>query len=587
MKRTLEKIKRFFGNLPIQTKLIVIMIGLVFLSVVSLATYFYKTSSTLILDNSRHYIQNTMSQIGKNIDHNIESIDKVLFDISTNREIQERLKLVNQNKLDAYEEVEVGNDIKNKLISQITKESVIGAAFLYRLDGTVYVTKDTNYPEPSELPQGVIFDAKGSNVWFDPDPSISVIPVGKMIYSLTNQKPLGYIILYVDAEYIENVFQNIVFTKNDQIFLVNSDGGILLGDSGGEPFSIELLSDKQGDGLVRRVRIADVNKQVCSVALKNVDWMLVSISEDEKYNEQLRNLQQITIGLLVLILAVITVLSIWVARGISRPVKELANAMGQFAKGDFDIHTTEKYNDEVGQLHKSFNKMVTDMKSLVHDVYEEKSLKQQAQIKALQMQINPHFLYNTLDTIHWLANLHQETDIAEVSRSLGYLMRFSLREEELVSFEEELDAVEAYMRIQKYRYGDSLKIDIDVEEEVLYENVPRHIMLPLIENGIEHGLSKKQGEKQIRITGRMLKESILIKISDNGIGMNEETVRHILEDPIDRKKGKHMSIGVQNVHKRLKLRFGESFGLRIQSREQEGTCVTIEIPIEEENHEIL
>ena len=141
-----------------------------------------------------------MSQIGKNIDHNIESIDKVLFDISTNREIQERLKLVNQNKLDAYEEVEVGNDIKNKLISQITKESVIGAAFLYRLDGTVYVTKDTNYPEPLELPKGVIFDAKGSNVWFDPDPSISVIPVGKMIYSLTNQKPLGYIILYVDAE---------------------------------------------------------------------------------------------------------------------------------------------------------------------------------------------------------------------------------------------------------------------------------------------------------------------------------------------------------------------------------------------------
>ena len=117
--------------------------------------------------------------------------------------------------------------------------------------------------------------------------------------------------------------------------------------------------------------------------------MLVSISEDEKYNEQLRNLQQTTIGLLVLILAVITVLSIWVARGISRPVKELANAMGQFAKGDFDIHTTEKYNDEVGQLHKSFNKMVTDMKSLVHDVYEEKSRQQQAQIKALQMQINP------------------------------------------------------------------------------------------------------------------------------------------------------------------------------------------------------
>ena len=383
------------------------------------------------------------------------------------------------------------------------------------------------------------------------------------------------------------MFRNIVFTKNDQIFLVNAGGTILTGNPGNTPFNMELLVDPEGNGLVRRVNAADTQKQVCSVALDTVDWTLVSISEDEKYNEQLRNLQKITVGLLMLILAVITILSIWVARGISRPVRELAFAMEQFAKGDFNIHTTEKYNDEVGQLHKSFNKMVIDMKSLVHDVYEEKSLKQQAQIKALQMQINPHFLYNTLDTIHWLANLHQEKDIAEVSRSLGYLMRFSLREEELISFEEELDAVEAYVRIQRYRYGESLKIEIDVEEDVLYEQVPRHIMLPLIENAIEHGLSKKQGDRQIRITGCMMKKGIELKISDNGIGMNEEMVRHILEDPTDKTNGKHMSIGVQNVNKRLKLRYGEKYGLKIDSREQEGTCVTIEIPIEEVEHEIL
>lgn len=587
MKKFVRNVKQFTGNMSIQTKLVVMTISLVFLSVFFLTAYFYESSSSQIIDNSRNYIQNTMSQVGQNVTNNVEVVERVLFDISTDRELQKYMSWVNEDGMDTYEEVQVSLNIKNKLISQITKINSVRAAFLYNLDGDVFVTKDGNYGEPCDIPTGVIYDAKGANVWFDRDQELSVLPVGKTIYNIDTQKPLGYIILYVDAAYIENVFKNIVFTRLDQIFLVNSKGNRIAGDLNGKLPSNEMLKTSRGDGVVHNVEMDGVNKQLCVIPLKVTDWTLISLSEDERHNEQLQNLRNITIGLLAAILSVITTLSILVARGISRPVKELVHSMEKFGAGDFSVYAKVKYKDEIGQLRGSFNKMVSDMEHLVHNVCEEKNLKQQAQIKALQMQINPHFLYNTLDTIQWLANMHDEKDIAEVTRSLGYLMRFSLREQELISFEEELDAVEAYIRIQKYRYGQELKIDIDVEEEVLYEKIPCHIVLPLLENAIEHGVSNKTSDKQVKVTGWMKEHVMCLQIIDNGVGIPEEMIKNIMSGKSEQKNEKHMSIGIQNVNKRLKLKYGEEYGIRLESQEGKGTCVSIEIPVERAENEIV
>lgn len=587
MRNFMGKAKQSIGNMSIQTKLVVMTISLVFLSVFLITAYFYASSSSQIIDNSRNYIRNTMRQAGQNVTNNVEAAERVLFDISTDREIQKYMEKVNEGKMNAYEEVQVGIKIKNKLISQITKINAIRAAFLYDLNGNAYITKDGNYGEPYDIPTGVIYEAKGANVWFDRKMDLSVIPVGKLIYNTATQKPLGYLILYVDTDYIEKIIKDIVFTKMDQIFLVNSRGSRIAGDLNNELPPKEMMHAFKGNDTLHHVNIDANNKQLCVIPLKTVDWTLISLSEDERHNEQLLNLRNITIVILAVILSVITTLSILVARGISKPVKELVQSMEKFGAGDFSVYATVKYKDEIGQLRGSFNKMVSDMEHLVHNVCEEKSLKQQAQIKALQMQINPHFLYNTLDTIQWLANMHDEKDIAEVTRSLGYLMRFSLLEQELISFEEELDAVEAYIRIQKYRYGQELKIDIDVEEEVLYERVPCHIILPLLENAIEHGLSNKASDKQVKVTGSMKKNVMCLQIIDNGIGIQQEKIDDIMNGKLEQKKGNHMSIGIQNVNKRLKLKYGEAYGLRLKSREGEGTCVSIVIPVERTENEIL
>lgn len=246
-------------------------------------------------------------------------------------------------------------------------------------------------------------------------------------------------------------------------------------------------------------------------------------------------------------------------------------------KGDFTVQVSVLYNDEIGILRRNFNRLVNDINHLVSDIYNEKMLKQQAQLRMLQMQINPHFLYNTLDTINWLAQSHGAEDVAEVSRSLGYLMHFSLADQELISLEEEMDAVEHYMLIQRYRHGEQLKVEIEVEEEALYEKVPRHIILPLIENAIEHGLKNKIGEKQIQITGEVQQDVVIMHVSDNGVGMAPEEIERAL-DGSGQKKKRHMSIGLNNVNRRIVLRYGEAYALQIHSVVGEGTTVEVRIP---------
>lgn len=228
--------------------------------------------------------------------------------------------------------------------------------------------------------------------------------------------------------------------------------------------------------------------------------------------------------------------------------------------------------------------LVNDINHLINDVYNEKMLKQQTQLRMLQMQINPHFLYNTLDTINWLAHSHGAEDVAEVSRSLGYLMRFSLAEKELISLEEELNAVEHYMVIQSYRYGEQLKMYIEIDEEVLYEAVPRHIILPLIENAIEHGLKSKPGQKWIRISGEIKENVIYIKVADNGVGMTREKIGELQGERSSvarQKEAGHMSIGLQNVDQRIRLRYGEAYAIQIESLIGEGTTVILRFPYQE------
>lgn len=589
----MKKVRSFFGNMFIKGKLTAAMLGLVCLFTGIITTYYYTVSSAMIRLNAERQIVNTLNQAVNNLDSNIDALESILYDISINVYLQELLRkaqLVEDNN--DYYFWEIKEEVRNLLMVEGTKLSAIQGFYVFDMKGEAYDVKNLRYDfNMEDIEWERIKEAKGRSVWGTPQrgrvvfgdaQAPFVIPVGKAIYSLSTQKILGYIVVFLDLEYLQAVADDILFAEGDMIFLMDEKGNLL---SDGIPSQVMELPFQMGeivscryDGEIKRIAAWPVKSRICS---------LMAITRDEAHNRELTVFRRTTLILLAGTGMFAIALSLLLARSISKPILNLVEDMQRFSKGDFHVQVSVRYHDEIGILRRNFNKLVNDINHLVNDVYNEKILKQQAQLRMLQMQINPHFLYNTLDTISWLSQSHGAKDVAEVSRSLGYLMHFSLEKQELISLEEEMDAVEHYILIQRYRHGEHLKIEMQVEEEALYEKVPRHIILPLIENAVEHGLKNKIGEKKIQITGQIRETNrqgiVYMQVTDNGIGMPPENIEKALHgtggEKEEEEAGKgHMSIGLRNVNQRICLRYGEEYALQIYSAMGEGTTVVVRIP---------
>ena len=255
--------------------------------------------------------------------------------------------------------------------------------------------------------------------------------------------------------------------------------------------------------------------------------------------------------------------------------------MKKVEAGDFDIQVESKTHDEIGMLIQSFNYMVSRLRQLIMEVYQQKLAQKNAELTALQAQINPHFLYNTLDSINWMLIEKGEWEISDVVVSLGDILKYSLHGEEmLVLFEEELKYIESYLCIQKNRLEDRLTVQIEIDEEAKLCFVPKLILQPIVENAILHGIEKKKEMGRIQIQAIVREGTLEIRVTDDGIGMQPDRLMRFRESIMsDEISGKH--IGMRNVHRRIQLHFGEAYGLKIDSEWQKGTTVTILLPVEE------
>ena len=254
--------------------------------------------------------------------------------------------------------------------------------------------------------------------------------------------------------------------------------------------------------------------------------------------------------------------------------------MHEVEKGNLQVELKAKDTDEIGMLYQSFNFMLRNMKALVKEQYENGKAIKSAELKALQAQINPHFLYNTLDLINWEAMDHNAPEIAEISRALARYYKISLnRGEDIITLNEELRHVETYVQIQNYRFDNRISLHIDVPEELRSLKIQKIVLQPLVENSILHGmLMLEQGEKgTVTITGWKQSGDLFLTVKDEGVGMPASQLRNILTDkPVVDRHG----YGIRNIHKRLQLQYGEKYGLHFDSTPGKGTTVTIRIPID-------
>ncbi|MFD2654782.1 cache domain-containing sensor histidine kinase [Gracilibacillus thailandensis] len=317
------------------------------------------------------------------------------------------------------------------------------------------------------------------------------------------------------------------------------------------------------------------------------NWVTVGVFPTEETIFGLREINFYLVMFIFIIMFFGIPVSYFLSHSISKPIVQLVSFMKKAEDGDLKVRYKEKRFDEIGLLGRSFNKMLTKLNGLMHLTERQERQKRDAEFRSLQANINPHFLYNTLDTIQWMARKQKADDVAEVVESLAKLFRIGLSKgRDIITLAEEIDHIKSYLKIQKTRYREKLNYDIKVEESIKNKAILKFILQPIIENAIYHGIKERRGAGHINIEAKSSDENLLIKVSDDGKGMTPKQLsdlREALAESITQtenteetrnKKG----YGMLNVQARIQLTHGPNYGLTIDSQEDVGTTITILLP---------
>ena len=288
----------------------------------------------------------------------------------------------------------------------------------------------------------------------------------------------------------------------------------------------------------------------------------------------------------VVMIVLSTVLTFMISRYMTRPLGNLMGTIQRIKKGETDLRADTENRDEIGELGKNFNEMLDQMEELREKESRANLLLSQAEYKALQAQINPHFLYNTLETMSSIAEIRNCPEVSMLSQSLSNIFRYSLNmKDQLSTVAQEINHLKNYCYVMSVRMQDNIEYVYDIDESLLKERIPRISIQPLVENALNHGLRNKRGEKKVRIRIQRQDENLVISVRDNGMGMDAEQINESLQknEMIQTEKGS--SIGLYNINARVKILYGDQYGIHIESAPGEGTCVFIVLPAEKKERE--
>ena len=299
----------------------------------------------------------------------------------------------------------------------------------------------------------------------------------------------------------------------------------------------------------------------------------------QQYQDFFINMIRFSIIAFALILVLFLFLSYYIPLSITSPIRRLTQVTDQVARGDLTVRSDVTGGVEAQVLSDSLNTMIDKINELLEQVKTEQIRLRKAEFELLQSQINPHFLYNTLDAIVWLAEAGEQKKVVKMVGSLSDFFRISLNQgQDILEVKEELQHVRSYLEIQQMRYQDILQYEICVPEELNHCQIPKITLQPLVENALYHGIKNKRGKGMIRIEGELEGEDCILRITDNGKGMTPERLEQVREGIRDRKARETDIYGLYNVNERIRLKFGENYGITITSTYGEGTCVTVRLP---------
>jgi len=407
--------------------------------------------------------------------------------------------------------------------------------------------------------------------------------VYKILYN-NGTRTIGYIVCDIDQKPLTKIISKYVYSDSQIVWLqAKGDRPITkIGTMSAEQkayFSHVSNLVKNNSQLIESDIVSN-ESEFFSIPNQKYNFIAFSLMPQELLAKNEKVLSRNLIIIALLVIFVFALASILLSKTITDPLTNMVDTIKEIKNGNTSLRVKSCRNDEIGELGENFNNMLDTIETLIFEKYQSHLEINNAKYKALQAQVNPHFLYNTLDTMSAVAISQNCNTVSMLCKALSNLFRYSLdMEEPLSTIEDEIKHLKNYIYIMNVRENNSINFEISMDNNLLKENIPKLSIQPLVENSIQHGLRNKRGEKKIWITGELNNDNdIAISVYDNGIGMDADQINSYLENPRFDALEIKSSIGLSNINARVKILFGDNYGVKIYSRSGEGSMVVLLIP---------
>ncbi len=405
-----------------------------------------------------------------------------------------------------------------------------------------------NYFSHEDMPTSSVFDSENN------------IYAVRTVYDLYNKRNVGVVLAGVNLNYLANMYNDMAVSE-DSLFYVTDD------------------SDKYMWGNIEADELSVIDSQYLVTQNSFSDGFKIYICTPYSYIYQ--NVLNQTYILFVLLIVASLVIMIFISKlikSIRSPIDKLVDACTEIKGGELSTVIEDEGNDEFSLLAQSFNDMSKENKRLIDEVLQKDLMKSKIEIRMLRAQINPHFLYNTLDSIRSVALVKGEEDLAKMSSLLADNLRFGVGDTSpMVTVEEEINNLYKYIELQRLRYRDKVRFEVHIQPQIMSIQILKLLLQPVVENSLVHAMSGMSDNNTITVLGSISDDIITFQVIDNGVGMDQQKIND-LTDYINGKNQKFKSVGLKNIQRRIQLYYGQEYGMSFNSSPNSGTLVTIKIP---------
>lgn len=584
----------FLKDLNLKQKLLLSYLMLIVLPLGILAWLTYARSSEAISDKMLEVSSQALEQVNLSLDYTFQSMAKSSNIVYLNSKIQQILQKDKTN-YDVGDQIDDFTDL-SEYFSGIQFDQDVHRIRLYINDGLLYSEENVNFFNIKSIAGSELYEKavslNGQIYWTAPynfkyggfDDTHDIISGVRMIGNREAYGEfLGIISIDVRVSKIEEVLNKSAIKENGLIYILDEKNEVVAASDN------TLLKDKLNElkrsGLPRmeaaweKMSLSGEPVYTAYKTIPHTRWKLaavIPVSNILKSNAEIRDH---TFILMAVIGVAAYMLALLVAGSMVKRIRLLMKTMQKAEKGDFSAGIHVSGSDEIGELETKFNHMLVKIESLVEEKYQIGKEAKNAELKALQAQINPHFLYNTLELITCKAYNYKARDIVDLVNSMARFYKLSLSKgKDIVTIGDEIAHIEAYINIQNQRFDDSIKLVLDIDERLTACYIMKLVLQPLVENAIHHGIMEKEIQAgTIKIGGIFADDDIVLTVEDDGVGMSPGQTDKILTEQCS--KDAH-GFGVINVERRLKINYGERYGLTYKSIKGQGTTVSVRIPAE-------